>query len=50
MTPEQARQIIEQALDQGFKKGAYGLQDSMFISQALTVIFPQAVVPAPKEL
>lgn len=40
MTQEQALQILNQALDQGFKKGAYSLQDAAFVIQALSVLFP----------
>lgn len=40
MTQEQAIQILNQALDQGFKKGAYSLQDAAFVVQALSVLFP----------
>lgn len=40
MKQEEAIKIIEQALDQGFRKGAYSLQDSIFITQALAILFP----------
>lgn len=40
MTQEQAIQILNQALDQGFKKGVYSLQDAAFVVQALAVLFP----------
>lgn len=46
MTQEQAIQILNQALDQGFKKGAYSLQDAAYVVQALSVLFP----PEPQEL
>lgn len=51
MTQEQAIQILNQALDQGFKKGAYSLQDAAFVVQALAVLFPpqQEVVELKKE-
>jgi len=52
MTQEQAVQILNQALDQGFKKGAYSLQDAAFLVQALAVLFPpqpQDVVELTKE-
>ena len=40
MTQQEAIQILNQALDQGFKKGAYSLQDATFVVQALAVLFP----------
>jgi hypothetical protein len=40
MTEEQAIEVLNQALDQGFKKGVYSLQDAAFIVQALAVLFP----------
>lgn len=40
MTEEQAIEILNQALDQGFKKGVYSLQDAAFVVQALAVLFP----------
>jgi len=46
MTQEQAIQVLNQALDQGFKKGAYSLQDAAFLVQALAVLFP----PQPQEV
>ena len=52
MNQEQAIQILNQALDQGFKAGAYSLQDAAFIVQALSVLFPpqqQNVVEVEKE-
>jgi hypothetical protein len=42
MNNEHAIQIITQAIDQGFKKGVYSLQDAAFIVQALAVLFPQS--------
>ena len=42
MTQEQAIQILNQALDQGFKAGAYSLQDAAFLVQALATLFPPA--------
>jgi hypothetical protein len=39
MTEEQAIEILNQALDQGFKKGVYSLQDATFIVQALEVLY-----------
>lgn len=51
MTQEQAIQVLNQALDQGFKKGAYSLQDAAYLVQALAVLFPSAqeVVELKKE-
>jgi hypothetical protein len=52
MNQEQAIQILNQALDQGFKAGAYSLQDAAFLVQALAVLFPpqsQDVVELTKE-
>jgi hypothetical protein len=40
MNQEQAIQVLNQALDQGFKKGAYSLQDAAYLVQALAVLFP----------
>ena len=42
MNQEQAIEILNQALDQGFKKGAYSLQDAAYLVQALAVLFPPA--------
>lgn len=50
MTQEQAIQVLNQALDQGFKKGAYSLQDAAFLVQALGVLFPPAQSAIPKEV
>jgi hypothetical protein len=41
MTKEQALEILNQALDQAFKKGAYSLADAGFITKALETLFPQ---------
>lgn len=38
MSPEQAQEIIIQALDQAFKQGVYSLQDAKFIIEAVSVI------------
>jgi hypothetical protein len=46
MTQEQAIEILNQALDQGFKKGVYSLQDAAYLVQALAVLFP----PQPQEV
>jgi len=46
MTHQEAIQILNQALDQGFKKGAYSLQDAAFVVQALAVLFP----PQPQQV
>ena len=45
MSPEQAKQVVEQALNQAFLKGAFSLQDAAMITQALGVLFtePQLV-------
>lgn len=40
MTQEQAIEILNQGLDQAFKKGVYSLQDAAYLVQALTVLFP----------
>jgi len=40
MTPEEATKVIEQALNQGFTKGAYSLQDAVVIVEALIVLNP----------
>jgi len=39
MSPEQAKQVVEQALNQAFLKGAFSLQDAAMITQALGVLF-----------
>ena len=41
MNKEQALEILNQALDQAFKKGAYSLVDAGFITKALETLFPQ---------
>ena len=38
MTKKEALEILTQALDQAFKKGAYSLQDAGFITKALDVL------------
>ena len=45
MKPEDAKQVVEQALNQAFLKGAFSLQDAAVITQALVVLFaePQLV-------
>jgi hypothetical protein len=48
MTEEQAIEILNQALDQGFKKGVYTLQDAAFIVQAFAVLFPSKDVETNK--
>lgn len=40
MNQQEALQVLTQALDQAFKKGAYSLQDAHFVVQALNVLFP----------
>lgn len=41
MTPEEATKVIEQALNQGFIKGAYNLQDAVVIAEALRTLNPK---------
>lgn len=41
MSKEQALEVLTQALDQAFKKGAYSLQDATFIAKALETLFPK---------
>jgi len=41
MTPEEATKVIEQALNQGFTKGAYNLQDAVVIAEALKTLSPK---------
>jgi hypothetical protein len=45
MNQDQAKQVVEQALNQAFLKGAFSLQDAAMITQALGVLFtePQLV-------
>ena len=45
MKTEDAKKVIEQALNQAFLKGAFSLQDAAMITQALGVLFtePQLV-------
>lgn len=38
MTQEEAKKIIEAALDKAVQKGVYSLQDMSFVIQALNVI------------
>lgn len=38
MTKKEALEILTQALDQAFKKGAYSLQDAGFITKALDAL------------
>lgn len=40
MTKEQAIEIINQALNQGFKAGVYSIKDAEFIVQALSILYP----------
>jgi hypothetical protein len=40
-TAEEALEVLKQALDQAFKKGAYSLADAKFITKALETLFPQ---------
>ena len=41
MNKEQALEVLNQALDQAFKKGAYSLQDAGFITKALETLSSQ---------
>lgn len=41
MNKEQALEVLNQALDQAFKKGAYSLQDAGFITKALEALSSQ---------
>ena len=41
MKTEDAKQVIEQALNQAFLKGAFSLQDAAMITEALSVIFTE---------
>lgn len=45
MKIEDAKQIVEQALNQAFLKGAFSLQDAAMITEALKVLYsePQVV-------
>ena len=45
MKSEDAKQVVEQALNQAFLKGAFSLQDAAVITQALGILFaePQLV-------
>lgn len=40
MNQEEAKLIIDSALDKAIQKGVYSLQDVIFIVQALSVFFP----------
>lgn len=46
MNQQQAIEILNQALDKGFKNGAYSLQDAAYVIQALAVLFP----PEPQQI
>lgn len=41
MKTEDAKQVVEQALNQAFLKGAFSLQDAAMITQALGVLFAE---------
>jgi hypothetical protein len=41
MKVEDAKQVIEQALNQAFLKGAYSLQDAALITEALKALFTE---------
>lgn len=49
MTQEEAKQIIESALDKAVQKGVYSLQDMAFIIQALNVIHAPEPVKTDKK-
>jgi hypothetical protein len=40
MNSEDAKQILNSALDKAMQKGVYSLQDAALIVQALAVLFP----------
>ena len=40
MKEEEAKQLLNSALDKAMQKGVYSLQDAAFIVQALAVLFP----------
>lgn len=40
MKEEEAKQILNSALDKAMQKGTYSLQDAALIVQALAVLFP----------
>ena len=42
---QEAIEVLNQALDQGFKKGVYSLQDAAFVVQALAILFPPQSLP-----
>jgi len=46
MNQQEAIKVLNQALDEGFKKGVYSLQDAAFVVQALSILFP----PQPQEV
>jgi len=39
MIPEQAKEVLNQALDQAFKKGVYSMADAALLLQSLNVLF-----------
>jgi hypothetical protein len=41
MKTKDAKQIVEQALNQAFLKGAFNLQDAAMITEALKVLFSE---------
>ena len=41
MKSEDAKQVIEQAVNQAFLKGAFSLQDATMITEALKVLFTE---------
>ena len=49
MKTKEARQVIEQALNQAFLKGAFSLQDAVMISEALINIYSDPEIELVKE-
>jgi hypothetical protein len=41
MKQGEAKQVVEQALNQAFVKGAFNLQDAAMITEALKVLFAE---------
>jgi hypothetical protein len=49
MNPEEAKLIIDSALDKAIQKGVYSLQDVVLIVQALAVFFPSEDIETTKK-
>jgi hypothetical protein len=45
----EAKQVIEQALNQAFLKGAFNLQDAAMITQALRVLYSEPEIEIVRE-